>query len=146
MIALLASKDAVTLVAVDKVDDQPAFKGVDLVNLGPAWCLVYEIEYTLRYGDGQYSPAPAHAIVPSKPHLVEPGDSYRILDKKVYGAVRERSNQDWLTEGLGQLDVLVKYVGAKDGAISVSLIVDAKDDALRLDMRPTDRTGVRAVS
>jgi hypothetical protein len=146
MLALLAHKDAVALVAVDRVEESPTFKGVDLVNLGPGHCLVYEIHYTLRYGDDQYSPEPAVALVPSKPHLVEPGDTYRILDKKVYGAVRERSQQDWLTEGLGQLDVVVKYVAAKEGAMSLSLIVDAKPDALRLDTRPTGRSGVHAVS
>jgi len=140
MIEMLHSRDSAVLVAVEPADDTVGFGGVELLNLGPASCLVYEIHYSLRYGDSAYSADAIESVVPGRPHLVAPGDTYRILDHEVLETVRDRSDEAWLTDGLGELTLTVKYVGAKESSMTVSLIVEAQPAALLLDVRPIDRT------
>jgi hypothetical protein len=139
MIALLRSRDTAALVAVDRIEDTDDFGGVDLVNLGPSSCLVYEIQYVLDFSDPNYTRDPIDAIVPGKPHLVGPGDSYRVLDEKVFGSVREARSGDWTTAGLGELTIHVRYVPGQDRVMSASLMIDAKPDSFALKLLPADR-------
>jgi hypothetical protein len=139
MIALLSSRDAAALVAVERVEDTEAFRGVDLLNLGPASCLVYEIQLGLDFSDASYTRAPVEAFVPGKPHLVSPGETYRVLDEKVLGSVRESSPDDWVTTGLGELTLQVRYVPGTERLLKVTLMVDAKEDSLELKLLPADR-------
>jgi hypothetical protein len=145
VIEMLHSRDAAVLVAVEPMDDAVGFGGVELLNLGPASCLVYEIHYSLRYGDPAYSADRIEEVVPGRPHLVAPGETYRILDHAVLETVRERSDDAWFTDGLGELTLTVKYVSTKESSMTVSLIVEARPDALMLDVRPVDRSAAARV-
>jgi hypothetical protein len=145
VIEMLHSRDSAVLVAVEPSDDTVGFGGVELLNLGPGSCLVYEIHYSLRYGDPAYTADRIEAVVPGRPHLVAPGDTYRVLDHKVMETVRERSEEAWFTDGLGELTLTVKYVAAKESSMTVSLIVEAQPDALMLDVRPIDRAAATRV-
>ena len=139
MFALLRSKDTAALVAVERIEDSDDFEGVDLVNLGPSSCLVFEIQYSLAFSGATYARDPVVALVPGKPHLVAPGDSYRVLDEKVLASVRDATHDDWTTEGLGELTVHVRYVPGEERLMSISLMIDAKPDSLVLKRLPADR-------
>jgi len=139
MIALLSSNDSVALTAADRIDDTENFKAVNVVNLGPANCIVYEIQYTLRYGDAQYTREGIGGLVPGKPHLMSPGDEYRVLDKKVYESLREASQHDWRTEGFGVLTLQVRYIPGKDRVMRMDLMIEATDDGVRMQVMPADR-------
>jgi hypothetical protein len=77
--------------------------------------------------------------VPGKPHLVSPGETYRVLDEKVLGSVRESSPDGWVTTGLGELTLQVRYVPGTERLLKVTLMVDAKEDSLELKLLPADR-------
>jgi hypothetical protein len=146
MFALLSSRDDAALVAVERIEETGDFEGVDFLNLGPASCLVHEITYILNFSDAGYTRDPLETIVPGKPHLVKPGDTYRVVDDKVFDSVREASDHDWTTQGLGELTVHVRYVPGRDRLMTVSLAVDAKPDSLVLKLLPADRAGVAGVA
>lgn len=137
----MTSADSMALTAAERVEETETFRAVNAVALGPAKSLVYEIQYTLRFRDAAYSRDTVVGLVPGTPHLMSPGDQYRVLDAKVYASMREASEHDWSTQGLGELLLYVRYVPGTERVLSAELMIDASDDdELHLQVMPADRS------